>query len=923
MTTVRSIRFIQANNLIFIVLLLCPFAYGKVIYVDDDAAVVNNGTSWTNAYPCLQNALADVVSGDEIWVAQGIYKPDREVIKGRDTRIAASGDREATFQLINGVVIKGGYAGINQQDPNTRDFELYETILSGDLNGDDVDVADPCDLPTGPTRAENSYRVVMGDGTDQTAIFDGFTVTGGNANGFSTRNCGGGLHNLRGSPTLRDCTFVANTASDLGGGLYNVDSSSPILLNCTFIGNSAEGGGGLGNRNYSNPKVDNCVFIGNSSGDGAGVCNQLSSPTLSNCTFEGNKAFAGGGGMNNYNDSAPIVDTCKFTGNTAGWVGGAICDSNSVTKITNCLFCNNLADGDGVIFFDNCIGSMVANCTFAGNTALCNGDAVLCESENQLYPSHVEFINCIIWDDNNETEIWNNDGSIIELTYTNIQGGQAGVYDPFNAAIWGKGNMNTDPIFVNPGYCGHTEDPNVVVEPNDPNAVWIDGDYHLKSEAGRWDPVTESWVLDDITSPCIDTGDPNYHITIDDTDLDDHPRIVSARIDMGAYEHHSDTSPDPNQVTKGPAPNGVKSLAVYEDRIGEPGLLIENSNLQMWVPKRYEEHSCVIFQYFTDGYGVMSELFGGHDMPTKFSIEHYPPGSSFFRGGTDCIGTIRYSYANLEDDYPEWNLYNVPHVVGYYEEMAHCFARDIGIWGERSVGYYETLGMMIGQETALRAAWNPHIESFINTNHEQNADTTLHYQFNVGQCNVQENLCLTRILAHAFKTEVIDKYGWDSLAAAFGEVIREGYPLRDYDRSHTWGGFLSYLGRITGTDLGAIFGGEYGLPWMISQSVEHIGADQYSFRVHILDLQGSQPVDVKLHLYGDLMAYVTTYDMHAAGNAEWFYEVTLQIDEPEGCQYAFSANDGMYNVFQAVGEPTVIHPIEYVDNTDGVNNGSN
>ena len=158
--------------------------------------------------------------------------------------------------------------------------------------------------------------------------------------------------------------------------------------------------------------------------------------------------------------------------------------------------------------------------------------------------------------------------------------------------------MNADPLFVNPGFWQHMEDPDVPVEANDPNAVWVDGDYHLMSEAGRWDPNTENWVMDEVTSPCIDAGDPNCLITPEDTDLDGHPRIVGARIDMGAYEHHCDDAVGPTPVVKGPAPNGVKTLSAYEDRIGEAGLLIEDADLQMWVPKRYEDHSRVIFEYF-------------------------------------------------------------------------------------------------------------------------------------------------------------------------------------------------------------------------------------------------------------------------------------------------------------------------------------
>jgi hypothetical protein len=114
---------------------------GPIIYVDDDANGINDGTSWENAYKFLQDGLADANSAEkpvEVRVAQGIYRPDRSSAEPNGT-----GDREATFQLLNGMVIKGGYAGFGQTDPNARNIDLYETILSGDLDGNDIDVNDP------------------------------------------------------------------------------------------------------------------------------------------------------------------------------------------------------------------------------------------------------------------------------------------------------------------------------------------------------------------------------------------------------------------------------------------------------------------------------------------------------------------------------------------------------------------------------------------------------------------------------------------------------------------------------------------------------------------------------------------------------------------------------------------------------------
>ena len=45
--------------------------------------------------------------------------------------------RAASFTLHAGFTLAGGYAGLGADDPDERDVELYETILSGDLAGND------------------------------------------------------------------------------------------------------------------------------------------------------------------------------------------------------------------------------------------------------------------------------------------------------------------------------------------------------------------------------------------------------------------------------------------------------------------------------------------------------------------------------------------------------------------------------------------------------------------------------------------------------------------------------------------------------------------------------------------------------------------------------------------------------------------
>jgi len=514
MGLVRPPRISRVISFLLIIGALCPCVIAKVIYVDDDATGANDGTSWADAYLYLQDALADANESPkpvEIHVAQGMYKPDR----GADQTL---GDREATFRLINGVSLIGGFAGSSVSDPNARDVEVHVAILSGDLDADESEGSYPA--------GANSYHVLTGSWTNETAVLDGFVITGGMACGPSLGEqdpdqfrlqWGGGMYNFEGSPTLVNCTFIRNGALS-SGGIANRTNSSPTLTNCAFIGNRGDigwlsdwgYGGGMANRQNSNPTLTNCNFSGNNwAMNGGCMYNSHSNPILTNCTFSGNEGSIDGGGIYN-NHSSPTLIECTFSNCRVSHGGGGIYNrDNSNPTLTSCVFTGCSARDGGGIYNREDSYSTLTNCTFAQNSAE-NGSALVFWCSEEMSPRNLELTNCILWDDGNE--IWSNANSTIIISYSDIQGG-----------FPGEGNIDADPLFADLGFLHDNGTPDDASDDS-----WVDRDYHLKSEAGRWDPNSASWVFDDVTSPCIDAGDPN-------SDWRGETWPHGQRINMGAY----------------------------------------------------------------------------------------------------------------------------------------------------------------------------------------------------------------------------------------------------------------------------------------------------------------------------------------------------------------------------------------------------
>lgn len=300
-------------------------AMGPRLYVDASATGANNGDSWADAFTSLQSALtAAAQSGGvttEIWVADGVYKP------------TATTDRTASFNLLSGVAIYGGFAGgetiLTQRDPVANKSRLSGLLGTG-------------------SDSEKSYQIVDASNVGASAVLDGFWLQDGNCNGLSPFNVGAGIYCVSGSPTIRNCNFTGLMGSVAGAGMYS-KFGAPVVSGCRFVGNTATGGPALFHIGPGSLSVVNSQFLGNSAGDFGGAMQLFNTPaTIAGCVFSGNSAMIQGGAVYLALSTNVAFVNCTFAGNScAGTSGGIYAADSADATISNSVFFGNTdADTD-------------------------------------------------------------------------------------------------------------------------------------------------------------------------------------------------------------------------------------------------------------------------------------------------------------------------------------------------------------------------------------------------------------------------------------------------------------------------------------------------------------------------------------------------------------------------------------------------
>lgn len=431
--------------------------------------------------------------------------------------IQAAVDAAKTGDTI--VLEPGVYTGDGNWD--VRLAKKAVTIRSIDANDPDIVAATVIDCRGVAKVGRRAFVMTENSGAHLTlaglTIINGQTLYYGGAiwcndAGLTVINCtfsnnesgswGGAVCAVNSTVTFKGCTFTNNRSHNLTGGAVYCGNSIASFSNCTFesnIGNAVVG------RESGMTLVD-CFFGNNAGQDGgglhiyAGIENIEAYLNMSRCVFVGNTSNASGGAFHGLSAHGKI-DRCTFIDNTTRADGGAIYTRHSTLAVTNSLFLNNTAAGmGGAVANSFHTTPQFVNCTFVGNKADAGGAFVCTRNANPLISHSILWDNAAITGPSLYLKHVSGGNYTAQATieYSNIKHGPASTHtDPGCTLIWGKGNINADPLFTGP----------------------FRGDYRLSTD-----------------SPCIDAGDPAFIPPAGAADLDGAPRLYGAAVDMGAYE---------------------------------------------------------------------------------------------------------------------------------------------------------------------------------------------------------------------------------------------------------------------------------------------------------------------------------------------------------------------------------------------------
>ena len=533
-------------------------------YVDIDATGANNGSSWADAYVDLQSALGLALSGDEIWVAEGTYRP------------TSGTDRLMSFILPSGVAVYGGFAG-DETMLAQRDWESHFTLLSGDIGAIDQ-------------IADNSAHILRATGTGVGTAIDGLTVLRGHwSESLPEPRYGAGVLNDGGMLSIRNCTIRENDSWGPGAGIANVQGGALSIENCQVIANESSGNGG-GLYNYASiATVQGSQFNNSSVGRGGSIANLFGAQ----CTIEDSSIFGRanggyggaigcyesdltlrrvyisgwaneeGGGIDHGGGSELILNDVVFEDCEANWGGGGLHVYTQKAQLTDVIFrhCSTLTYFGGGAIRGGATEMELTRVQFIGNGTPGHNDG---GGAIARFGGAMTAVNCLFFDNGAYNAaggaIYNGGGELrlINCSFfgntavqpwpeTSFRGKGGAIYNTSaqpmilsNCSFWGdSADVGGNEIY-NEGSATAVVLHSLIAGSGGSGAGWdatlgVDG-------GGNWDldPLYTNPSGGDLTlqpnSVLINAGDLTLLPAGITLDLAKNARVVGPNVDVGAYE---------------------------------------------------------------------------------------------------------------------------------------------------------------------------------------------------------------------------------------------------------------------------------------------------------------------------------------------------------------------------------------------------
>ncbi|PLX06795.1 MAG: hypothetical protein C0596_13910 [Marinilabiliales bacterium] len=351
-----------------------------VYYVDGSVTSSGSGTSWGTAFKTIQeginaaeSSLSDPSSETaQVWVKEGTY-------------YIYSSSEDNTIEMLEGVEVYGGFDGTETQ-LDQRDYVTNVCTIDGNQSSGS---------------ANQVKHVITFFGNDMgsyysswtNGLLDGFTITGGNI-----EMSGPGKNGSK----VTDPESILSTGNEMSGAGILIFKCAPTVQNCIIIDNDAPKGGGM--------YIMSATEFPTTSSEIAHIYN---------CDFINNSAMMRCGGLSIDLDSEPIIEACKFIGNTCDAKGGGVYIDWVCPEpiFINCLFAENHASRAGAMGVDGSSSPYLINCTLTNNSSSDVGAGLYTGSYNPDGTASNEptLINCIVsgntadWGGPVDLRIWHDD----------------------------------------------------------------------------------------------------------------------------------------------------------------------------------------------------------------------------------------------------------------------------------------------------------------------------------------------------------------------------------------------------------------------------------------------------------------------------------------------------------------------------------